>query len=88
MDELRPSKKLEMGELVHSPRALKEHLSGRLYERGYIMNSLDRLTITDAGPRPDPPPEQLIPQAPALPVLRQCNTSHLRVRSLAQAGAR
>ena len=43
-------KKLEMGELVTTPQALKEHLSGRLYERGYIgKNSQDELTITDAG---------------------------------------
>ena len=50
VDELETLKKLEMGELVTTPQALKEHLSGRLYERGYIgKNSLDELTITDAG---------------------------------------
>ena len=50
VDELETLKKLEMGELVTTPQALKEHLSGRLYERGYIgKNSQDELTITDAG---------------------------------------
>ena len=39
-----------MGELVTTPQALKEHLSSRLYERGYLgKNSADELTITDAG---------------------------------------
>lgn len=50
VDELETLKKLEMGELVTTPQALKEHLSGRHYERGYIgKNSQDELTITDAG---------------------------------------
>ena len=50
VDELETLKKLEMGELVTTPQALKEHLSGRLYERGYIgKNSQDEQTITDAG---------------------------------------
>ena len=50
VDELETLKKLEMGELVTTPQALKEHLSGRLYERGYIgKNSTGQLTITDTG---------------------------------------
>ena len=50
VDELETLKKLEMGELVTTPSGAEEHLSGRLYERGYIgKNSLDELTITDAG---------------------------------------
>lgn len=50
VDELETLKQLEMGKLVSTPQALKEHLSGRLYERGYIgKNSSGQLTITDMG---------------------------------------
>ena len=50
VDELETLKQLEMGQTITTPDALKEHLSGRLYERGYIgKNSQDELTITDAG---------------------------------------
>jgi predicted transcriptional regulator len=50
VDELETLKQLEMGKLVDTPQALKEHLSGRLYERGYISkNSAGQLTITDLG---------------------------------------
>jgi len=50
VDELGTLKQLEMGKLVSTPQALKEHLSGRLYERGYIgKNSTGQLTITDSG---------------------------------------
>lgn len=50
VDELETLKQLEMGKLVSTPQALKEHLSGRLYERGYIgKNSSGQLTITDTG---------------------------------------
>ena len=47
VDELETLKQLEMGKRVDTPQALKEHLSGRLYERGYIgKNSTGQLTIT------------------------------------------
>lgn len=50
VDELGTLKQLEMGKLVNTPQALKEHLSGRLYERGYLgKNSSGELTITDMG---------------------------------------
>ena len=50
VDELDTLKQLEMGKLVSTPQALKEHMSGRLYERGYIAkNASDQLTITDTG---------------------------------------
>ena len=50
VDELDTLKQLEMGKLVSTPQAIKEHLSGRLFERGYIAkNASDQLTITDTG---------------------------------------
>ena len=36
VDELETLKQLEMGQTITTPEALKEHLSGRLYERGFI----------------------------------------------------
>lgn len=50
VDELDTLKQLEMGKLVSTPQALKEHMSGRLYERGYIAKNVSgQLTITDTG---------------------------------------
>ena len=50
VDELETLKQLEMGKRVETPQALKEHLSGRLHERGYIgKDSSGQLTITDMG---------------------------------------
>ena len=50
VDELAILKQLEMGELITTPEALREHLSGRLLERGFITNNaLGELLITDTG---------------------------------------
>lgn len=50
VDELETLKQLEMGEPITPPEALREHLSSRLYERGFIAkNALGQLTITDTG---------------------------------------
>ena len=50
VDELETLKQLEMGGLITQPEALHEHLSGRLFERGFIAkNALGELTITDTG---------------------------------------
>ncbi|NMM78123.1 hypothetical protein B2J86_15975 [Acidovorax sp. SRB_14] len=50
VDELETLKLLEMGQLLTTPEALREHLSGRLYERGFIAkNARGELTITDSG---------------------------------------
>lgn len=50
VDELETLKQLEMGQWVSTPQALKEHLSSRLYERGYLAkNSTGQLTITESG---------------------------------------
>ena len=50
VDELESLKKLEMGTLITTPDAVREHLSGRLYERGYITkNASGALAITDMG---------------------------------------
>ena len=46
VDELETLKQLEMGELITTPEALHEHMSGRLFERGFIAkNSAGELTI-------------------------------------------
>lgn len=50
VDELETLKQLEMGELITTPDAVREHLSSRLYERGYITkNASGDLAITDMG---------------------------------------
>ena len=50
VDELETLKQLELGALVTTPEALKEHMSGRLVERGYIdKNGAGELAITETG---------------------------------------
>jgi len=50
VDELETLKQLEMGRAISVPEALRHHLSGRLYERGYIAkNAGGDLAITDSG---------------------------------------
>ena len=50
VDDLETLKQLEMGELITTPEALHEHMSGRLFERGFIAkNSAGELTITATG---------------------------------------
>ncbi len=50
VDELETLKQLEMGDLITTPEALREHLSGRLFERGFIAKSASGdLVITDTG---------------------------------------
>lgn len=50
VDELETLKQLEMGELITTPEALREHLSGRLFERGFIAKSeAGNLVITATG---------------------------------------
>ena len=50
VDELETLKQLEIGELITTPDAVREHLSSRLYERGYITkNASGDLAITDMG---------------------------------------
>lgn len=50
VDELETLKQLEMGALITTPEALHEHLSGRLFERGFIAKSASGgLVITDTG---------------------------------------
>jgi hypothetical protein len=52
VDEIETLKQLEMGELITLPEAMREYLSGRLYERGYIAKSASgQLQITDTGRR-------------------------------------
>ena len=50
VDELETLKQLEMGELITTPEAMREHMSGRLFERGLIAHGTSGdLVITDAG---------------------------------------
>ena len=50
VDELETLKQLEMGQTITTPEALHEHMSSRLYERGFIAkNALGELTITETG---------------------------------------
>ena len=50
VDELDALKQLEMGKVLDLPHAQKEHLSGRLLERGYVQkNAAGGLAITDSG---------------------------------------
>lgn len=49
VDELATLKQLEIG-TISVPSALKEHLSGRLYEHGLVAkNAAGHLTITESG---------------------------------------
>ena len=50
VDELEALKQLEITPSVELPKALQEHLSGRLLERGFvILQSKDKYAITDTG---------------------------------------
>ncbi|MDD2712405.1 MAG: hypothetical protein PHU77_05725 [Simplicispira sp.] len=50
VDELAILKLLEMGDPISTPEALREHLSGRLLERGFVAkNAAGVLLITDTG---------------------------------------
>lgn len=52
VDEIETLKQLEMGESITVPEALREYLSSRLYERGYIAKSASgQLQITEMGRR-------------------------------------
>jgi hypothetical protein len=50
VDEIATLKQLEMGQVIDLPHAIKEHMSGRLFERGYIIkNEAGSLAITADG---------------------------------------
>ena len=50
VDEIATLKQLEMGEVITLPHALKDHVSGRLLERGFIAKGpAGALSITDSG---------------------------------------
>lgn len=50
VDELETLKQLEMGAVITTPDAIREHLSGRLYEQGLIAKgAAGQLAITDSG---------------------------------------
>lgn len=50
VDELETLKQLEMGQFITTPEALHEHMSSRLFERGFIeKNASGDLTITNTG---------------------------------------
>ncbi|GKT20512.1 hypothetical protein [Acidovorax sp. SUPP3334] len=50
VDELNALKQLEMGKAISVTDAITHHLSGRLYERGYVAkNDAGDLAITDTG---------------------------------------
>lgn len=50
VDELETLKQLELGRFMDLPQALKEHLSGRLLDRGLISkNAAGEFIITDSG---------------------------------------
>ena len=50
VDEIETLKQLEMGAVLTVPHALKEHVSGRLLEWGFITkNGGGELTITPSG---------------------------------------
>ena len=50
VDELVTLKQLEMGELMTTPEALREHMSSRLFERGFIAKGASGdLIITESG---------------------------------------
>jgi hypothetical protein len=50
VDEIATLKRLEMGQVIDMPHAIKEHMSGRLFEQGYITrNEAGALAITASG---------------------------------------
>lgn len=50
VDELETLKQLEISRSISVPAALRQHLSGRLLERGFIaQNGADGFVITDTG---------------------------------------
>ncbi|MGD9772797.1 hypothetical protein [Diaphorobacter sp.] len=50
VDEIATLKQLELGEVIRVPEALKQHLSGRLLEWGYISKSQSgEYVITETG---------------------------------------
>ena len=50
VDELETLKQLEITQSVALPKALHEHLSGRLLDRGFVaQHGADEYLITDAG---------------------------------------
>lgn len=50
VDEIETLKQLELGETITQPDAVREHLSSRLAERGYIRKGASgQLLITDMG---------------------------------------
>lgn len=50
VDELEALKQLEMGQRIHLPEALKQHLSGRLLEWGCVTKTPQgEFALTDAG---------------------------------------
>ncbi len=50
VDELETLKRLELEPVMTVPEALKQHLSGRLLEWGYIRRTPEgAFTLTDAG---------------------------------------
>ncbi len=50
VDELETLKQLEMGEKITVPEAIKDHVSGRLLEWGFITrNASGALAITPSG---------------------------------------
>ncbi len=50
VDELRTLKHLELEPVMSVPEALKQHLSGRLLDWGYIRRTPEgAFTLTDAG---------------------------------------
>lgn len=52
VDELEALKLLEMGQRMQLPEALKQHLSGRLLDWGYVAkDAAGQVSITDLGRR-------------------------------------
>lgn len=50
VDELETLKQLEMGSIITVPEAIKDHVSGRLVEWGFITKGAGgRLAITPSG---------------------------------------
>ena len=50
VDEIETLKQLEMGQVITLPHALKDHVSWRLLERGFISKGpAGELTITASG---------------------------------------
>ena len=70
VDEIETLKQLEMGEVITLPHALKDHVSGRLLEWGFITKGTGgELAITASGrqwPPVDPATGQLTHRSPSL----------------------